>query len=152
MAKGKLARYNELMFQTVNCTAYLKKVKDGRYIQKIEKEFTQSGRVEWVYMWYEDGEAKEKEVPDDEWGGSDFIKTYYERTAKEFVGIVVGGEMVTAKAMLYLDYNDYTGGEYVVEYPTEQIKCAKVYYGYNKSRFVPLDSLTIIFDEIVKND
>lgn len=97
----------------------------------------------------ENGEPKEKEIPDDEVGGSDFIKTYYERKPCEFMGIVVGFETVILTAELYLDFScGDCCGHYREEFfankePKEQIKCARVYFGCNKSRLVPIESMRI---------
>ncbi len=146
MGKEKLTKNNSLMFETVRCSHYLKKIKDGRHIFRIEKGMRQNSRTEWEYAWCEDGEYKEKEVPPEDFGGSDFIKTYYERTEKDFTGIVVGFDLVTTKAELYMDCSDDECGyyEWVAKNPKEQIKCARVYYGCNRSRMVPLDDITIL--------
>lgn len=147
MKKGPV-KHNHLMFETVRCSHYLKKIKDGKWIALIKKQCSQSGRDEWVYMWREGKEDKEREIPPEDFGGSDFIKTYYERTEKDFTGIVVGFDLVTTKAELYMDCSDDERGyrEWVAKSPKEQIKCARVYYGCNRSRMVPLDCITILTD------
>lgn len=146
MSRKRLTRCNEWMFETVQCSAYLKKIKDGRHIFRIEKGMRQNSRTEWEYVWYEDSECKTKEVPPEDFGGSGFVKTYYERAEKKFTGIVVGFELVTTKAELYVDCNeDQTGYcEWVAKDPKEQIKCAKVYFGCNRSRYVPLDDMRVL--------
>ncbi|MBQ9437609.1 MAG: hypothetical protein IJU50_04695 [Lachnospiraceae bacterium] len=147
MGRGKLTRRNEWMFKVVKCSCYLRKIKDGRFIIHYTKDMTQDGEEKWCYAWLENGKNQEREIPGEDSGGSDFIKTYYERAAKEFAGVVVGFEMVTTKAMLYLDHNDCTDNDYVDKHPTEQVKCARVYYGCYRSWLVPLDGLVVLQEE-----
>lgn len=148
MARRKLARCNEWMFQTVECSAYLKKVKDGKFISKEGAGESQSGREEWYYNYGFDerGMPIDKKIPDEDVGGSDFIKTYYELKEKRFAGVVVGFELVTVKAELFLDFyeDNYSEGYFVNRHPVEQVKCAKVYFGCNKSRYVPMDDMVVL--------
>ena len=41
---------NPYVFQVVECKAYMKKIKDGRFIEKFEADRTESGRVEYYYV------------------------------------------------------------------------------------------------------
>lgn len=151
MAKRELTRCNEWMFQTVKCVAYMKKVKDGRCILHYGAGETQSGHEEWYYAEAEkDGEEGCREIPDDEVGGSDFVKTYYERVAKDFVGIVVGFELLTVTAELFLDFyeDEYRDIYFANKTPKEQVKCAKVYFGCNRSRYVPMDDMVILQEDV----
>lgn len=83
-------------------------------------------------------------------GGGDFMKTYYEPSEKEFVGIIIGMKMIVVKAELFCDTNyGYDGSEkdYIGRDVKEQIKVAIVAYGCNKTRLVPMDSFEIIKEE-----
>lgn len=144
MGKLKLAKHNEYMFQQVKCSHYMKRVKDGKFINHYPANESLSGRDEW---YYEDlRNDKSQVIPDDEIGGSDFVKTYYERVAKDFVGIVVGFELLTVTAELFLDYyqDDYGESYYASKRPREQVECAKVYFGCNRSRYVAMDDIEIL--------
>ena len=136
------------MFQTVECSAYLNKVKDGRYIYKPDKGYSGTGRDEWFYAdeHNEDEKARARIIPDGDIGGSDFIKTYYEPKEKRFTGVVAGFELVTVKAELYLDHyeDDYRSSYFVNKRPVEQVKCARVLFGCNRSRLVPMDKIAIL--------
>lgn len=144
----KLRRCNKWMLQTVECSAYLKKVKDGRYIYKLDKGYSGTGRDEWFYAdeHNDDEKARARTIPNEDVGGSDFIKTYYELKEKRFTGVVVGFELVVVKAELYLDYYEdgYSEGYFVNKHPVEQVKCARVFFGCNRSRLVPMDKMVIL--------
>lgn len=138
----KLHRCNNYMFQVVECDAYMKKIKDGKYIRHSE-------RYSDVY-YYVDENAKEKErkVEPEEWGGcGDFVKTYYEAVEKRFTGIVIGMKFIILKAELFCDSACRPDGvevNYVNRHIVEQKKVAIVAYGCNKTRLVPLEQLKII--------
>ncbi len=141
---------NKWMFETVKCRAYMKKIRDGRSIIRLDPKETQNGLECYLYS---DTKRKNesgtdiwtKEVEDCD-GNLDFLKTYYQYTEKEFVGIVVGMKMVVVSAYLYVDTTSYPYREetYVGRQVHEQRKCALVYYGCNKSRLVPMDCLEIM--------
>ncbi len=146
---------NPYVFQVVECKAYMKKIKDGRFIEKFEADRTESGRVEYYYVdnnkQNDDGTTewrKEVEYYDHD---LEFLKTYYQRIEKQFVGIVVGIKDVAVTAWLYVDERlDWYGepcGEYVGRDVKDVIKCARVYYAPNKSRLVPLEDLEITEEE-----
>lgn len=142
----KIPRCNDWMFRFVKCKSYMKKVNDGRRIVR----YPESGSIdscEYYYGW-DDKENKDivKEVEDYD-GALDFLKTYYERKDKEFVGIVVGMKMVRVTAYLYADTEcDWRGHEYIRigRQDKEVVKCALVYYGCNKSRLVPMGDMEIM--------
>ncbi len=143
MAKDGIARCNEYMFQKVRCKAYMRKINDGRCIVLMPGDQTESGRP--AYFYTEKGEMRE--VPLEDWGGGDFVKTYYERTEREFSGIVIGMKMATIKAELFCDTDyGYNGSErdYVGKNITEQAKVVVVAYGCNKTRLVTMDDFEII--------
>lgn len=149
MAKDGITRCNKYMFQKVRCRAYMKKVNDGRCITLMPGDQTESGRPTYFYTDYNLRSENEKmrEVPPEDWGGSDFVKTYYERTEKEFSGIVIGMKMATIKAELFCDTDyGYDGSErdYVGKNITEQTKVVVVAYGCNRTRLVAMDDFEIM--------
>ncbi len=128
----KLAKCNSLMFKEVLCAGYMKKINDGVFIC-----------CDGSTYYYENKDTK-TEIPSYDIGGPGVIKTYRELVNKDFVGVIVGFSMIKTEAELYLDIEDtYDGREVFVvkRNDKEMIKCAKVYYGCNKSRFVPLDAI-----------
>ena len=137
----KLRRSNDYMFKIVECDAYMKRIRDGRFIR-------QSERYSDVY-YYVDENAKERErkVEPEEWGGSGFIKTYFEEEKKKFIGVVIGMKLITLKAELFCDSTSRPDGseiDFVARNDIEQKKVAIVAYGCNRTRLVPLDQLKII--------
>ena len=84
----KLRRSNEYMFQIVECNTYMKRIKDGKYIRHSEQY------SDVYYYVDENAEEKERKVEPEEWGGSDFVKTYYEAVEKRFVGVVIGMKLI----------------------------------------------------------
>lgn len=149
----KLNRCNSFMFQTVKCSRYMKKINDGKCITRLSEKETENGRPCYFYT---DNKAKkesdrDREVPVEDWGGDGFIKTYYELTEKEFVGIVIGMKMIATKAELYCDTSyGYDGSEhdYVGKSVIEQKKVVVVAYGCNRTRLVPMDSFEIIKEDM----
>lgn len=137
----KLRRSNEYMFQIVECNTYMKRIKDGKYIRHSEQ-------CSDVYYYVdENAEEKERKVEPEEWGGSDFVKTYYEAVEKRFVGVVIGMKLITLKAELFCDSACRPDGveiDFVNRNDIEKKKVAIVAYGCNKTRLVPLEQLKII--------
>lgn len=148
----KLRRCNKYMFRTVKCSKYMRKVNDGKCIALLTGDKTESGMPAYFYTDYSEEKEKDRfrEVPSEDWGGGGFMKTYYEPSIKEFVGIVIGMKMITVKAELFCDTNyGYDGSErdYIGRDVKEQMKVAVVAYGCNKTRLVPMDSFEIIKGE-----
>lgn len=148
----KLRRCNKYMFRTVKCSKYMRKVNDGKCITLLTGDKTESGMPAYFYTDYSEEKEKDRfrEVPSEDWGGGGFMKTYYEPSIKEFVGIVIGMKMITVKAELFCDTNyGYDGSErdYIGRDVKEQMKVAVVAYGCNKTRLVPMDSFEIIKGE-----
>lgn len=96
----ELVRCNEYMFREVLCHAYLKKVRDGRFIS-VDSD----GNAEYVdTSRAENGEEWHEPVAEEDYDGSKkFLKTYYEHTGKEFVGVVVGMKMVALSGYLTVE-------------------------------------------------
>lgn len=148
----KLHKCNRWMFSKVKCRAYMKKINDGKFVKRLGTGETENGLPAYFYVDLkrknESGTGEwEKEV-EEICGDLDFLKTYYERTERNFVGVVVGMKMVSVSAYLYVDtVFDIEGcdiGEYIGREVKERKKCALVYFGCNKSRLVPLEDLEII--------
>lgn len=74
--------------------------------------------------------------------GTDTIfQKQFEIVEKEFEGIIVGDKEIALIKAFSCEYDDYKGEEYIYSFVKKEdlVKCAKVYYGFNKSRLVPLD-------------
>lgn len=148
----KLRRCNKYMFQTVKCSKYMRKINDGKCITLLTGNETENGKPAYFYTDYSEKKEKDRfrEVPAEDWGGGDFMKTYYEPSEKEFVGIIIGMKIIVVKAELFCDTNyGYDGSEkdYIGRDVKEQMKVAIVAYGCNKTRLVPMDSFEIIKEE-----
>ena len=111
-------------FRIVKCTAYLKKVNDGR---RIDTTRDREGNIDGAeYVWWDEENKcyQQKEAEFD--GVSDFVKTYYKKTDKDFSGVIVGEKDIVASAILYADTNyDFRGYEYsyIGKQAKEVIKC-----------------------------
>ena len=139
----KLHRSNSYMFQVVECNRYMKRIKDGKYIWHSEQT------TDDYYYIDEKAEKRERKVEPEEWGGSDFIKTYYEAVEKKFTGVVIGMKLITIKAELFCDSTCRPDGvevDFVGRNDIEQKKVAVVAYGCNRTRLVPIEDLTIMHE------
>ena len=154
----------------VNCSAYLRKVKDGKHIEKIltidkygekseeyflhkdrnSQDFLIMGMGDWQDGFAQDGFVADKEKIPPEYlspccGEDDVIKTYYEvvQNNKPFSAVVVGIMDVTVEKVLFVDF--YEDGwqqyHYIGKRPYKTVKCAKVYYAMGKSRLVPVENM-----------
>lgn len=135
----KLHRCNPYMFRVVECSRYMKRIKDGKYIRRSEQY------SDVYYYVDENAEERERKVEPEEWGGGgDFIKRYYEAVEKRFTGIVTGMKLITLKAELFCDSACRPDGvevDFVNRNDIERKKVAVVAYGCNKTRLVPLEDL-----------
>jgi len=124
----------------------MKRINDGRYIQRYP-EIVEIESCEYIYGWdSEKCEAISKAV-EDYTAEPEFLKTYYMRKEKVFTGVIVGMKLLVVNAFLFAEtYYDFRGHEHVriCKQTNEQIKCALVYYGCNKSRYVPLDDIKFV--------
>ena len=128
----------DILFKKVKCNAYLKKVYDGKFIDVSQDDFKA------IYTDYSNLDKLYTESTCE--GDLDFLKTYYEFKEKEFTGLVVGIKDVTATAYLVADTGyQYNGKEYIdVGKEAKDIyKCAIVYYGNNRKRYVPLENIEV---------
>ena len=161
--------------EMVNCSAYLKPVRDGVFIEKIEGKLTESGEDVYVLHpkivsevntvdavmsgnqvrpWHTDL-VYDKNIPGEllspREGAYDLEKTYYERKEKRFRGIVVGVKDVVTEGYLGVDTDtDWMGREHqrIFKEPKTTVKCALVFYSMGRSRLVPLDDLYIDYEMI----
>ena len=128
----------DILFKKVKCNAYLKRVYDGKFIDVSQDDFKAT---------YVDYGNPDKVYTESECAGAlDFLKTYYEFKEKEFTGLVVGIKDVTATAYLVADTGyHYNGKEHidVLKEPKDIYKCAIVYYGNNRKRYVPLENIKV---------
>ena len=150
----------------VLCKSYLKKVKDGAFIEKINGDRTTDGRN--VYLLHPSNRDQQKLENfrismERAFGGDNFDyyfsaidtqkapeiftrendwhaveKIYFERIEQEFNGIVVGVKNVVTEGYLGTHCGIY---EYISKTAKTTIKCALVYYALGKSRLVPLYDL-----------
>lgn len=124
-------------FKTVKCNAYLKKVKDGRYIEVLKNE---GDMKDCTYMIND--EPYKTECGYD--GSLEFLKTYFEISVKEFEGVLVGYKdiVITGYLTVETDY-DWQNCEStrLGKTPKQIIKCGIVYFGNNRKRLVPLENI-----------
>ena len=128
----------------VHCTSYLKTVRDGRCLETVRGD----GEIEEVrYVGIGD------DIPDKcECEGSlEFLKTYYEKKQVEFDGVLVGTKKIVVDGYLYADtdYHPYVGEHIVVgKQANTTVLCGIVFFGNNQKRYVPMDDLEVIPDEM----
>jgi hypothetical protein len=126
-----------ILFKKVQCTAFLKKVYDGKFIQVCNIDGYDCAE-------YADTNNPDLDLKCECDGSLKFLKTYYEPKAREFMGIVVGIKKIIVTAYLTAETNyDYTGREYlrISREPEKIIECAVVYYRNNCKRYVPLENI-----------
>ena len=153
----------------VKCSAYLKAVKDGVFIERVEKGqrwngYTAKGEcyiphgADWntspmpmpdgfidpfTTSW-PTGEDIPQELRSPCEGADDVEKTYYEVIEKEFRGYVVAVKDIVVDGYLGVDcsYDPYCGDRYFIfKRPKTVVKCAIVYYALGKKRLVPLENI-----------
>ena len=120
-----------MLFNKVKCKAYLKK--DLKYVYVNAEDKTIENEEE-MYLGY----------------GDSVIQSIYKLVEKEFEGIVVGIIKIVSKREYVECYFDETNSSGIItnsldkiEVGLDKIEVAKVYYGNNKSRLVPLEYLEV---------
>ena len=149
------------LFKKVHCKAYLKKIKDGVYIQFFNPDGTYYND-RFVYDYNIKAIAYKTKLDENmmncdeeladlsEFDGSYVEKVYRERVECEFDGFVVGYTKINTKGRIGTDWDS---GEYVREHGycwreiTEKPKVAVVYFKNNIKRYVLLDDMEVIEDE-----
>jgi hypothetical protein len=128
----------DILFKEVQCTAFLKKVYDGKFILIHKGDIDEA-----VYC---DSNNPDLEIMSECCGDHDFLKTYYEVKERLFTGFAVGTKNIVVTAWLVADTNsDYSGREYlrISRDPESVVKCAVVYYRNNYKRYVPLENIKV---------
>lgn len=128
----------DILFKKVKCSSFLKKVWDGKFIQVYKGELDSAS--------YCDSNDPENEIESDCCGEYDFLKTYYEKKQRNFTGFVVGIKDIVVTGYLVADTDScpYNGEHLkIYKHPKEIIKCAIVYYGNNRKRYVPLENIEV---------
>lgn len=149
----------------VQCSAYLKKISDGVFIEQVKKgekwcgflakgdcyiphrpDFDDALMPEGFDPFVDSFQVKcipeELLSPCD--GSDDALKTYYKTITKDFKGYIVAVKDVVIDAYLSVDtYDTYGGGERhrIDKRPKTIVKCAIVYYALGKKRLVPLENI-----------
>jgi len=127
------------LFEMVKCNGYLNKAKDSIWIEILSEKDTPDNIPDFC-IW-KNGKAEDNDVEDIE-------KTYFELKEKVFNGFIVGYKDIIIKGILGASYEEPEyGRDYIRLYkePKEIIKCAIVYYGNNRKRYVPVEN--IIWEE-----
>lgn len=151
----------------VKCSAYLKAVKDGVFIERVLKGqkwcgYTAAGEHYVLHdkdyntslmPWPEDFDPFVMPYPVNDIprellspceGADDVEKTYYKTVEKDFKGYVVAVKDIVVDGYLGVDCSsDPYGGEhyFIFKRPKTVVKCAIVYYALGKKRLVPLENI-----------
>lgn len=144
------------LFVKVRCRAYMKKIKDGVYIQGFNSDGTMimNGRNRFTItdklVAYGRGPNWETDFRDVELKdlssceGEAVTKRYRERIEEDFTGIVVGYTTLKCEGLIGTDWNDDEyGGDfgYCFKQTTYAPKVAVVYFKNNCKRYVLLDDM-----------
>lgn len=129
---------NNLLFKHVRCRGFLKPEKHLKFIE-IDNENVKAYVIDPKMP----GEAGRRELEDDE----GVMNDCYTFTKKKFTGFVVGYKNIVVRNDLTAIWNDPVDvgvgtipGKYVIEKNSiKETKCAIVYYGNNRKRYVPVE-------------
>jgi len=150
----KKKKYPVELFSHVNCTGYMKPIKDGIVIQIYDSngKFYSEKCVKSadckaiaIKLNYPNEDIELKDLS--EWCGETVEKTYYERVEKNFTGVLVGYKKLVTKRYLGTDWCDYYVDDtdrsygYCFKTPSEVIDVAVVYYKNNCKRYVRLEDI-----------
>ena len=147
------------LFVKVKCRAYMRKIKDGVYIQGFNPDGSMitNGRNRFNYgdkliaygkgpNWEEDFQDVElKDLSSCE--GDSVTKKYRERIEEEFTGVVVGYTTVKCEGLLGTDWYDESYSDefcFIFKETTYAPKVAVVYFKNNCKRYVLLDDLEVL--------
>lgn len=141
------------IFQKVHCKAYLKKVRDGVYIQLFNPDgtFCHEDTItdfESKAIAYK-GDEVLKDLSD--FSGDCVEKTYRERVETEFDGILVGITHVDVKGLIGTDCGSNAIGReygYCSKEIKERPKVGVVYFKNNAKRYVLLSDITEVIEGI----
>ena len=115
----------DLLFKKVKCKGYLSKNKNYINVQaNMEDERFEDETNKTILL---------------EYGGT-YIQDIYELKEKDFTGIVVATFLINTRRHFEENYNDfYNKSEIIIEAIGPTARVAKVYFGNNKSRLVPME-------------
>lgn len=121
---------SDILLKKVKCKAYLAKNKNYKNVQaNMEDERVEDKVNETILL---------------EYGGT-YIQDIYELKEKEFTGVVVGTFLINTRRYFEECYNDFQDkSEMIIEAIEPTIRVARVYYGNNKSRLVPITKLELL--------
>ena len=152
----------------VQCSAYLKPVKDGVFIERVEKGQNWCGYTAKEECYIPHGKDwnnslmplpdgfdpltpeyyMTRDIPQELRspceGAADVEKTYYKTVEKSFRGYIVAVKDIVVDGYLGVDCSSdpYSGDHYFIfKLPKTTIKCAVVYYALGKQRLVPLENI-----------
>lgn len=137
------------LFQKVHCTAYMKAVKDGVYIQLYNADGTLcTANFVKEYKARAIAYKEDKEIKDlSEFDSSCVEKTYRKRVEAEFDGVVVGFTRVDVKGLIGTDWSDDPHAPdvgYCFKEITERPKVGVVYFRNNCKRYVLPEDMKIV--------
>lgn len=120
----------DIMFKKVRCKGYLVKNKNYINVQaNIEDERLENKTDKTILL---------------EYGGT-YTQDIYELKEKNFTGVVVGTFLINTRRYFEECYNDFQDkSEIIIEAIEPTIRVARVYFGNNKSRLVPINQLECI--------
>lgn len=114
----------ELLFKRVKCKGYLSKNKNYINVQASMEDERFEDKINKTILL--------------EYGGT-YMQDIYEIKEKDFTGIVVGIFLINTRRRFEENYNDFQNrSEIIIEAIKPTIRVAKVYFGNNKSRLVPM--------------
>ena len=117
---------NIQLFDKVARASYVFKNKDYKNIQANSEDETVELDKSTILLGY----------------GATYTHDVYSSQKKEFMGVVVGIYSIGTKRQFTENYNDYYNKPEILTEMKDFIKVAKIYYGNNKSRIVPLKNIT----------
>lgn len=122
---------SDILFKKVKCKGYLTKNKNYLNIQANTEDKTELIDKGTMLLGF----------------GSNYIQDIYEFKEKEFKGIVVGTFLIGTRRSFTENWNDdYDREEMIIGTTGTPIRVARVYFGNNKSRLVPVTKVELLKD------
>lgn len=121
----------DILFKKVKCKGYLTKNRNYLNIQASTEDKTELIDKGTMLLGF----------------GANYIQDIYEFKEKEFKGIVVGTFLIGTRRSFTENWNDdYDREEMIIETIGTPIRVARVYFGNNKSRLVPVTKVELLKD------
>lgn len=143
------------LFEKVKCKAYLKEIHDGVRMQIYDPSGNDFGGNRVPNTNYKAIAYKENNKIADlsEYDGSAVDKVYRERVETEFKGVIVGYTYLTIKGRIGTDWYDdpYFEYGYCYKLATERPLVGIVYFKNNAKRYVLIEDMEKIEDEVCSN-